>query len=1162
MSSSGTVIDSVVGAMSDAFPFGNFSYAGVVAAVGQEFTGNGDKITETKFYLALDSNYYLNVPVRAAIYSKSNGFPNTRLAVSATVDTGSINVVFDWVTFAFSGANQLQTVNGQKYFIVIESVDGYDIPEGLFAGCTDLFNGSLVGNAVFNDVFWGGNTNWRLLEDFYGGGWFDGVRVMFQAFGTVPSCLVTYNGNGHTGGSVPTDNNSPYNSGATVTVLGQGTIAKSGSIFLGWATSISATLAQYTQGSKFTIINNVVLYAVWGSPSTPFYKVTYNGNGATGGNAPLDNTAYSQNVSVTVAANPGALVRKGYKFLGWSQTPTDPTPTFTVENSSVNPSSFNMQTSNITLYAIWRTISGGGNGKAIVDQIIGTQNSAAELGLFSYAGDFLQLCQGFTGDGTKIVEACFYLFYDSFYFDNTKIRAAIYAHNGTWGSNGTPTGHPLAVSNSYFVNAVASSSGGWAKFAFSGGNQFQTVAGQKYFVVLEFDENYPIPVYESLWIGLTADSSSFNGGSAAVCDTFWGGNKHWLFFSSERVLFQLFNDLPSTCTVTYNGNGHTGGSAPVDGNSPYNRRSMVTVLGQGNLTKSGKVFLGWATTINASLAQYAQDSKFVITDDVVLYAVWGPTSTPFYAVTYNGNGSTSGSAPIDSNSYSQNVLVTVKANTGGLLRVGYQFLGWSDSSTASTPDFDVNGLTVKPINFNMPTYNVVLYAVWREIPKYVVIYDGNGASSGTVPVDFNSPYLEGSEVTVLGNTGGLTKNMYVFGGWLPIADGENIVELYNETSTFTITENITLYAYWLPTGPPTGNQYQVFYNKNGKVSGGSVPYDLNVYQAYSSVSVKANPGHLYRSGYDFLGWATKPAATKPDYAVSGNTVTPSTFNIGVNSAILYAVWRSSGGGGGSGGNSISPSSTIYVARDERYGDSNVDGSKKLAINYTGNGQGEKVIIQVEENVESGLFQKNAIIENLVINGNGKPGTVGILLKNVYNCIIRNVTIIDCDIGIKIENTNNYWSQSNHIEHVMMRDVKKGVLFVGAAGSGDFGFTTIRDVGIVLRDDDSSNVGIQVGTQNGPIAKLHNAFIKTTVWVGKAYGGCGMRIYGELKYSLVMFTIEDPEYLAPVCVGVDIQNNQLHAVFNNQSFMLTYGSNKVATSPPASLYIPDITVGKL
>jgi uncharacterized repeat protein (TIGR02543 family) len=78
------------------------------------------------------------------------------------------------------------------------------------------------------------------------------------------SYTVTYNDNGKTGGTVPTDGNL-YLPGATVTVLGNsGGLVKAGYVFAGWNTKADGSGTTYTQGQTFTMgTSNVTLYAVW-----------------------------------------------------------------------------------------------------------------------------------------------------------------------------------------------------------------------------------------------------------------------------------------------------------------------------------------------------------------------------------------------------------------------------------------------------------------------------------------------------------------------------------------------------------------------------------------------------------------------------------------------------------------------------------------------------------------------------------------------------------------------------------------------------------------------------------------------------------------------------------------------------------------------------------
>ena len=75
---------------------------------------------------------------------------------------------------------------------------------------------------------------------------------------------VTYDDNGSTGGSVPTDSNQ-YLDTATVTVLGNtGSLVKTGNVFAGWNTAADGSGTTYAPGATFAIDGaDVTLYAIW-----------------------------------------------------------------------------------------------------------------------------------------------------------------------------------------------------------------------------------------------------------------------------------------------------------------------------------------------------------------------------------------------------------------------------------------------------------------------------------------------------------------------------------------------------------------------------------------------------------------------------------------------------------------------------------------------------------------------------------------------------------------------------------------------------------------------------------------------------------------------------------------------------------------------------------
>jgi len=241
-----------------------------------------------------------------------------------------------------------------------------------------------------------------------------------------------------------------------------------------------------------------------------------------------------------------------------------------------------------------------------------------------------------------------------------------------------------------------------------------------------------------------------------------------------------------------------------------------------------------------------------------------------YTLTYNGNANTSGTAPIDANSpYTSGSAVTVLGNTGNLTKTGYTFSGWNTLANGTGTAYAA-GSTLTLLT------NTTLYAQWTTLPTYTVSYIGDGSTGGAAPTDANSPYTSGSTITVLGNTGNLTKTGYTFNGWNTATDGSGTA--YATGSTHTITANITLYPQWmvLPT-------YTVTYNGNGNTAG-TVPTDASSpYTSGSAVTVKANTGTLSKTGYSFNGWNTAANASGTTYAVNA------TFTIAANTT-LYAVW--------------------------------------------------------------------------------------------------------------------------------------------------------------------------------------------------------------------------------------------------------------------------------
>lgn len=150
---------------------------------------------------------------------------------------------------------------------------------------------------------------------------------------------VTYNGNGHTGGTVPAT--STETAGATVTVPSSQP-TRTGYTFTGWKASFNNTL--YQSGGSFSMpAQDITMTAQWRSNADPVtYTVSFDSQG---GSAVSSITGVQPNATIKAPATPA---RTNYTFLGWYTNPAGTTKwNFSTDRV----------TGNMTLYAKWEANS-------------------------------------------------------------------------------------------------------------------------------------------------------------------------------------------------------------------------------------------------------------------------------------------------------------------------------------------------------------------------------------------------------------------------------------------------------------------------------------------------------------------------------------------------------------------------------------------------------------------------------------------------------------------------------------------------------------------------------------------------------------------------------------------------------------------------------------
>ena len=219
--------------------------------------------------------------------------------------------------------------------------------------------------------------------------------------------------------------------------------------------------------------------------------------------------------------------------------------------------------------------------------------------------------------------------------------------------------------------------GQWLKCATSGDG--------KYMSALD-DWNYSTPNNGSIYV------SSDYGENWGFDPTYSGVSRTGIAMS--RLIHNL--------AVTYNGNGSTGGTEPVD-TILYEWLDTANVLGLGDLVKTGEGLTHWNTQADDGGTDYDPSDTLIMTPiGITLYAIWAPDTN---TITYDGNGENNGST-VDPKVYNVGDTVTVISN--GFVKDFYDFDGWNTAADGSGTSYD----PTDTFAFSAPD---ILYAQWAYI---------------------------------------------------------------------------------------------------------------------------------------------------------------------------------------------------------------------------------------------------------------------------------------------------------------------------------------------------------------------------------------------------------------------------------------------------------------
>ena len=310
----------------------------------------------------------------------------------------------------------------------------------------------------------------------------------------------------------------------------------------------------------------------------------------------------------------------------------------------------------------------------------------------------------------------------------------------------------------------------------------------------------------------------------------------------------------NTYDVTFEGNGSTSGTTA---SMQVTYGADPVVLTPNGFSRTGYTFASWNTQADGGGAVFADEVLVSdLTESIILYAQW---TADIYTVTFDGNGSTSGSTASVSVTYDAG---PVALTTNGFTRTGYTFTGWNTQDDGEGTNYADGALVSNLLS------DLTLYAQWTA-NTYTVTFDGNGSTSGATSAT-NVTY--GADPVAL-NLNNFEKIGYSFAGWNTQADGEGAV-FVDGALVSDLTEPIILYAQW------TANTYTVTFDGNGSISG-SIP-SVSVTYGAGEVTLPANG--FTKTGYTFTGWNTQANGGGVSYT-DGSSVS----NL-LSDLTLYAQW--------------------------------------------------------------------------------------------------------------------------------------------------------------------------------------------------------------------------------------------------------------------------------
>ncbi len=270
-------------------------------------------------------------------------------------------------------------------------------------------------------------------------------------------------------------------------------------------------------------------------------------------------------------------------------------------------------------------------------------------------------------------------------------------------------------------------------------------------------------------------------------------------------------------------------------------------------TRDEYVFLNWNTQSDGEGIAYLAGTLFTMPAyDLTLYAIWGEESDETYTLSFDTQGGDPLLPDITDLSPGDEVELTED-----ITKPGYYFDHWNTEPDGSGDDYYGGNM------FEMPAYDVILYAIWLpdEVDTYTLSFNTQGGSAVADITGIEA----GNPVAI---PVAPTRTGYSFLNWNTVANGSGTQ--FQPGDNFTMPANdTTLYAIW------EVSVYALSYSAGtgGTISG-------SVFQPVTHGGNGTQVTAVPNTGYAFAEWSDGvTTASRTDTNVTGDIIVEAEFEL-------------------------------------------------------------------------------------------------------------------------------------------------------------------------------------------------------------------------------------------------------------------------------------------